>query len=164
MKRKSIPNFLALTLLALLAGRPLNAMLISQSSSQIFYIDKAVGPQLPQALLANYYSYLITNDTGPDYPDIWVSIGGFSGGYIDLAPNEDGLMHLGSLATRQARTAFFYLQGISATAFPQAYTISVYDGPPPRPALATQALAFTDVEVPNYAANNQVNVVVSGPN
>ena len=133
---------------------------ITRTSAPKFYMDSSISPQL----LGMYTSYKITNTGGTAIPDVWVGIDGFTGGVVSLATNEDGVMHLGSLASGETKAAFFYLQATGATTVDQTHTISVYPTIPPTAALATANFTFTDVEGTIAAAANKVTTTVAGPN
>lgn len=135
-------------------------------ANAIFYIDAGAST----ALLGTYVSYKITNTGTTTIPDVWVGISGFTGGIVSLAPNEDGLMHLGALApgAANARTAFFYLQASALTTVDQVHTVTVYPTRPPLVAPTTALLAtnfaFTSVDSTIEAAANKVTSTLAGPN
>src|SRR4051795_7382613 len=118
---------LLLALMLLACSAPAFGFVITRTSSPVFYIDTSVTPTLQ----GMYVSYQIKNDSGVNYPDIWVRADSFGGGIVSLAPGEDGLVHLGTLAAGQTKTAYFYLQAASATAAAQTHTVRVYPSPLP---------------------------------
>jgi uncharacterized repeat protein (TIGR01451 family) len=136
-----------------------HAFTITPAHWPVFFIDTSVTPTLQ----ATYVAYRIYNDSGLNYPDLWVGINGFSGGSVSLGPNEDGLIQLGSLAPGQAKTAFFYLQASQATTTPQTHTVHLYPTRPPAGALASQSFSMT-VQETIQANANTVQTVVAGPN
>jgi uncharacterized repeat protein (TIGR01451 family) len=134
------------------------ALVVTRTSSSIFYLDTSITPQLR----GMYVSYQISNNDGTSYSDLWVGIDTFSGGVISLAPNEDGFMHLGPLAPGQTKTAFFYLQASGATTVPQTHTVRVYPTRPPAAQLASASFSMTTEETIQANANKVVTVV-TGP-
>jgi len=131
---------------------------ITRTSSPIFYLDTSITPRLE----GMYVSYQINNNSGVNYPDIWVRIDNFTGGVISLAPAEDGLVHLGPLGPGQTKAAFFYLQAGSETAVPQSHTVSVYPSRAPVGQLASGTFSMTTQETIQANAN-KVITVVTGP-
>ncbi len=150
--------WLYVVLAGLLGGPSAFALVITRTSSPIFYLDTSIVPRLQ----GMYVSYQVSNNDGTSYPDLWVGIDSFSGGVISLGPNEDGLMHLGPLAPGQTKTAFFFLQASGETLVPQAHTIRVYPTRPPTTALATANFSMTSMETIQANANKVVTVV-TGP-
>ena len=150
--------WLYVMLAGLLGGPSAFALVITRTSSPIFYLDTSIVPRLQ----GMYVSYQVSNNDGTSYPDLWVGIDSFSGGVISLGPNEDGLMHLGPLAPGQTKTAFFFLQASGETLVPQAHTIRVYPTRPPTTALATANFSMTSMETIQANANKVVTVV-TGP-
>jgi hypothetical protein len=142
----------------LLCGSSGFALVVTRTSSPIFYIDTSITPPLQ----GMYVSYQISNNDGTSYGDLWVGIDSFSGGVISLAPSEDGLMHLGPLAPGQTKTAFFFLQASGETALAQTHAIRVYPTRPPTAALATANFSMTSMETIQANANKVVTVV-TGP-
>jgi uncharacterized repeat protein (TIGR01451 family) len=154
-------RFAALCFAALLGWMfPAQALVITRSSSPIFYLDTSIAPTLQ----GMYVSYQVNNNDGVNYPDLWVRIDSFSGGVISLAPGEDGLAHLGPLAPGETKTAFFYLQATAATTLSQSHTARVFSSRPPAGSeLASGSFSMTAVETIQANAN-KVITVVSGPN
>jgi uncharacterized repeat protein (TIGR01451 family) len=134
------------------------ALMITRTSSPVFYLDTSIVPQLR----GMYVSYQISNNDGTSYPDLWVGIDSFSGGVISRGPNEDGLMHLGPLSPGQTKTAFFFLQASGETSVPQTHAVRVYPTRPPVAELATANFSMTSTETIQANANKVVTVV-TGP-
>jgi len=143
----------------LLGALPLSAITITRTSSPVFHIDTKVAPSLQ----AMYVAYQIRNDTGSTYPDLWVTIGDFTGGSVSLGPFEDGVVHLGPLAPGQVKAAYFHVQAGFETAAAQGHTIRVHPTRPPAGTLASGSFTMT-VEETIQANANQVETVVAGPN
>jgi uncharacterized repeat protein (TIGR01451 family) len=150
---------LLLRVLFLLAPQLASAIVITRTSSPIVYMDATITPSLQ----GMYVAYQISNNDGVNYPDIWVRIDSFSGGVISLAPNEDGLVHLGPLAAGQTKTAFFYIQCSSVTATPQTHTVRVYPNRFGSGQLAGANFSMTSEDTIQANANKVVTVV-TGPN
>lgn len=133
---------------------------ISRISSPIFYIDTGVTPT-PRGM---YVGYKITNTSGANYSDLWVKLGNFTGGSVQLAPTEDGIMHIGPLASGASTTAFFYLTATTATTTAQTHTVNLYTTRPDLSSGATCGDPFSlTVEETIKAVANKINTVVSGP-
>jgi uncharacterized repeat protein (TIGR01451 family) len=136
------------------------------SSPSKFYVDTGAAPSpLPTGM---YVGYKITNTSGTAYSDLWVKLETFSGGIIGLGTNEDGIVHVGSLASGASTTVYVYLQATGApssgNSVPQSHTVSLY---PTRPDLAAGSVCgdpFSLVtEQTIKAVANKITIVVSGP-
>ena len=151
---------LPLLLLALLClgNVTAQAFTITRTSSPVFYIDS------PSNLKGMYVSYQIVNDSATNYPDVWAAVDTFTGGVVSLAPGEDGVVNLGSMAPGQMKTAYFYLQASGATVAAQSHTVRVYPTRPPAGQLASATFSFTRVEETIQANANKITTTVSGPN
>src|ERR1051325_6614314 len=79
---------------------------ITSTSGNVIYVDSA--STVTPNLLGNYVSFNITN-TGSSIADAWATIGNFSGGFVSLGVNENGIYHIGPLAAGATRTVFFYV-------------------------------------------------------
>src|SRR5439155_7098667 len=106
--------------LALLAvpSAALAQFTITRVSSPTFYLDTGLNGM--------YAGYEIKNTSATTYPDVWVDISNFTGGFVTLAQNEDGVAHLGQMAPGDAKMAYFYLQASAATALAQGHTIGIH--------------------------------------
>ncbi len=139
---------------------------ITSSWGNVIYLDTAgnVSPNL----LANYVSYNVTNDTGAAITDAWVTLGNFTGGFVSLAPLENGVVHLGPMAAGATRTVYFYLtvdcssfqSGKCNISTAQNFTVSLYSGPPATNLLGAQTFSVT-VQDTTAALANKVNTVVA---
>ncbi|MFN7141116.1 MAG: hypothetical protein ACK4UN_17440, partial [Limisphaerales bacterium] len=131
------------------------------SSTNHFYIDTSRTPHLNSA----YVSYLIHNNDGVNYDNVWVRIGSFTGGAITLAANENGQSNLGPLANGQTKPVFFYLTASGATTAEQGHTIEVFHGHPTfgGDLIASQTFTFRSVQETIQANANKVNIMVYGP-
>ena len=142
------------------AGATAHAVTITRTSSSVFYMDTSANPT---PLRAMYVSYQITN-TGAYQPNVYAQIGGFTGGVISLAPNEDGIVHIGAMDAGETRAAFFYVQATGATAVAQQHTVGVYNGDPSTGTPLGSASFSMTVQETIQALANKVTTVVSGPN
>ncbi|HEX8285676.1 MAG TPA: hypothetical protein VF588_20135 [Pyrinomonadaceae bacterium] len=136
---------------------------ITRTSSSVFYYDTSTTPQLR----CMYVSYRVTND-GTYQPDVYASIDSFTGTVIGLAPNEDGVVHLGAMNAGESKMAFFYLQasGTGDSVVPQSHTVRVYSGNPSAgaPQIGSALFTMTPVLETIKANANKVTTVISGPN
>jgi uncharacterized repeat protein (TIGR01451 family) len=160
--KKTLLRICLLFLAVLCVGGSARAVTITRTSSPVFYIDSSANPT---PLKCMYVSYQINNN-GSYLPDVWVTIGSFTGigGVVSLAPNEDGLQRLGAMNPGETKTAFFYIQASGPTNNAQQHTISVYEGMPPSGTFVTSANFSMTVTETLQANANKVTTVVSGPN
>ncbi|HEX6184280.1 MAG TPA: hypothetical protein VFZ44_10410 [Pyrinomonadaceae bacterium] len=145
------------------AGATAHAITITRTSSPVFYYDTSITPQLR----CMYVSYRVTND-GAYQPDVYANVGSFTGGVISLAPNEDGVVHLGAMNAGESKMAFFYLQatGSGDVATAQSHTVRVYSGNPSAGAsqIGSASFSMSPVLETIKANANKVTTVISGPN
>src|SRR5215210_6005961 len=122
------------------AGATARAVTVTRTSSPIFYYDTSINPQLR----CMYVSYRVTND-GSYQPDVYATIGSFTGGVVSLATNEDGVVHLGAMNAGESKTAYFYLQAVGSNdnLTPQSHTIRVYGGNPSAGASQIASASFS---------------------
>src|SRR5215467_10216618 len=86
----------------LIVGAPIcNALSITSTSGNVIYVDSA--SNVTPNLLGNYVSFNITN-TGSAIADAWATMGSFSGGFVSLGVNENGIYHIGPMAAGATRT------------------------------------------------------------
>ncbi|MCA1619556.1 MAG: hypothetical protein LC795_09660 [Acidobacteria bacterium] len=145
------------------AGATAHAVTVTRTSSPVFYYDTSITPQLR----CMYVSYRVTND-GAYLPNVYATAGSFTGGVISLAPNEDGVVHLGAMNAGESKMAFFYLQaaGTGDSVVPQTHTVRVYSGNPSAgaPQIGSALFTMTPVLETIKANANKVTTVLSGPN
>lgn len=170
---RRLPQFrgdLFLMALLILSAQICSATSITTTSGNVMYVDSAgnVSPNL----LGNYVSYNVTNDTGAPIADAWVTIGNFSGGFVGLGVNENGIYHVGPLAAGATRTVFFYLD-VDCSSFqagkcnisaPQSFVVSLYSGVPTSNLLGSQAFSVTVLDTTAALANKVTSVVASSNN
>ncbi|MFT7581641.1 MAG: hypothetical protein ACI9MR_003319, partial [Myxococcota bacterium] len=154
--RSSVTFRLLFTFLLLAAtAAPAAAVDVTRVSSPVLYIDS------PFALSGMYAAYRIENNDGVDYADLFVTIGGFAGPEIGLAPLEDGVDHLGPLADGVSKVAYFYLASGSATDA-EDHTVSVTVGSPAGASAGSAVFAMTAEETIKAQAN-KVTLVTHTP-
>ncbi|MFM8415317.1 MAG: FG-GAP-like repeat-containing protein [Planctomycetota bacterium] len=121
-----------------------------------FFVDTGQG----RTLDSEYSGYAITNNNPVTYADVWVQAHDFTGGVLNLSPNEDGVYHLGQLDPGETDRAWFYLTATGASVVPQSHVISVYDGDPREGGTlipgATETVTFNRVEESIEASANKV--------
>ena len=121
-----------------------------------FFVDTGQG----RTLDSEYSGYAITNNDPVTYADAWVQAHDFTGGVLNLSPNEDGVYHLGQLDPGETDRAWFYLTATGASLTPQSYVISVYNGDPREGGTlipgATQSVIVNRVEETIEASSNKV--------
>ena len=74
---------------------------ITRTSAPIFYTSFA--PSSGPALTSHYVAYQITNTDGVNYPDVWATIGNFSGGAVTLGAHATDMINLGPLRTAKPK-------------------------------------------------------------
>ncbi|TNF24739.1 MAG: hypothetical protein EP329_24445, partial [Deltaproteobacteria bacterium] len=148
---------LGLTALLCFAATSASAMTIERRSADVLFVDSDNGnPLFP--LTDAYAAYLVTNDDGVDYGDVFVTVDGFAGPMIGLSSHENGVVHLGPLASGDAKTVFVYLHS-NGTTTGEDHVVTVFDGPP-AVASVLGAQSFTLSSEETIKANaNKVNVV-----
>ena len=132
---------------------------VTQTSFDEFTIDESVSPLLNSA----YVSYGIDAGASGAFDDLWVKADSFSDtSKLNLAPNEDGIYHVGALANNGQSNAYFYLTG-SETNTEQTYTITLYEGNPDLggTAVCTEDVSHSKVVDQIKANANKVNSVVT---
>ncbi len=104
-----------------LPGWALAAFIITRSSAPLMYIASGGG------LRGAYVVCKVTSSTAA--ADVWVDINSFTGGVISLAPNEDGIVHLGAFSAGQtvaghgmdgAYTLVYRFKAVGTTTAPTA--------------------------------------------
>jgi uncharacterized repeat protein (TIGR01451 family) len=123
-----------------------------------FFVDTGQG----RLLDSEYSGYSITNNDPVTYADVWVQAHDFTGGVIDLSPNEDGVYHLGQLDPGEVDRAWFYLSAAGGSLTPQSHQISVYEGDPREGGTLISGPAsftFDQVEETIEASSNKVFTV-----
>ncbi|MDQ1397205.1 MAG: large repetitive protein, partial [Acidimicrobiaceae bacterium] len=123
-----------------------------------FYVDTSAG------LDATYAGYTVragaTGETG-----LWLTIGGFSGGSVALAPGQPGSVALPNIAAGSSATSYLLLKAAAATTTPQSHTVSIYRGHPSGGNLVCQrAYSYSGVyEAIKALANKVTSVTANAP-
>ncbi len=130
-----------------------------------FYYDISSGNDIQ----GMYVGYTITNTTGSEIPDVWVKLDTFSASTVALAPNEDGVYHLGALAAGASKPVYFYLAitgdpgDIASLA--ETFQVNIYYADP---SLASEVCDYTDtidsVDETIAAVDNKIFTQAAGPN
>ncbi len=164
-------RFVLLLLGLLLASAQIcSATSITSTSGNVIYVDSA--SNVTPNLFGNYVSYNVTNDTGAPIADAWATIGNFTGGFLSLGVNENGIYHLGAMATGATRTVFFYVDvdcssfqaGKCNIATAQSFSVNLYSGPPSSNLLGSQSFSVTVVDTTAASANKVTSVVTTSNN
>ena len=137
----------------------------SSSDPLTFYYDISSGNDIQ----GMYVGYTITNTTGSEIPDVWVKLDTFSVATVALAPDEDGVYHLGALAAGASKPVYFYLAitgdpgDIASLA--ETFQVNIYYADP---SLASEVCDYTDtidsVDETIAAVANKIFTQSAGPN
>src|SRR5215510_265629 len=169
-KRTLVRTAFLLLALLIVCAQICSATSITTASGNVIYVDSA-GNVTPN-LLGNYVSYNVTNDTGAPIADAWVTIGNFSGGFVSLGVNENGIYHVGALAAGATRTVFFYLD-VDCSSFqagkcnvntPQGFVVNLRSGSSTGTVLGSQAFSVTVLDTTAASANKVTSIVASSNN
>ena len=142
---------------------------MTSTSGNVIFVDTSSN-QSP-TLQGNYLSFNVTNDTGSAIADAWVTIDSFTGSYVGLAANENGLVHVGPMSAGATRAVYFYVS-VNCTSFSagncnvataQPFTVHLYSGPPSTTQLGSQSFSVT-VQETIAAQSNKVTTVVTSTN
>jgi hypothetical protein len=102
MSKRVLLQLLGLSWLVLGWASEAHAFTITRISGSVLYRDGAAG------LVGAYEGYQLTNNDGMAYSDLWVASEGFAtGATVHLASNEDGLVHIGPMASGASTTVYF---------------------------------------------------------
>ncbi|MFM6966609.1 MAG: fibronectin type III domain-containing protein, partial [Rhodoluna sp.] len=110
-----------------------NNLTATPSHGAVFYIDSGATPKVD----ASYVGYTIAT-TGAD-ATLWVSLGDFIGGKVDLANPSDAYQQI-KVTSSASATAFYLLKATGSTTSAQSHVVRVWDRRPDL-ANATQLLA-----------------------
>jgi hypothetical protein len=140
---------------------PAHALTITPVSGSNLEIDIDDDPAL--SLVGGYEGYRITTLAGESYDDLWVRSTEFDdSALIQLAPNEDGVRHLGPLGPSSSIYVYFYLNASAEQTTPESHDIQVFDGPITGTAIATQDVALTATESA-ASADSSITVITHTP-
>lgn len=104
-------------------------------------------------LTAGYAQYRITNSGPTSYADLWVKVTNFSGGVLGLAPNEDGIVHVGAVGAGSTTTVSALLAASGATATAQSNAVQIWDGKPGAGGSQVASQSFSTTVASTIAAN-----------
>jgi uncharacterized repeat protein (TIGR01451 family) len=141
------------------AGTAGAAVSLSRTSGAVLYID--AGSSSP-TLKASYVAYQVANDSSAR-SDVWVTIDGFTGGVVSLAPSAASTIHVGPMSANASTAVFFYLQATGTTASAQSHTIHVYNGKPDAGGvqLTSSSYSLTVSDTSEASANKVDSVSIS---
>ncbi len=119
-------------LIALIASEAQAAIIVTRTSSPVFYTDSGTGTATTSPR-CTYLSFNITSTTA--ISDAWVTLGNFGGApaYLSLGGGDTGAVHFGSFAAGQTSPAYYYVcssytgGGITAA---QTYNVTTFSGNP----------------------------------
>ncbi len=104
-----------------------NDLRVTPSHGTVFYIDSGQGQQLDAA----YAAYRVSNlNSTTARDDLWVQVGGFTGGVVQLANPADAAQPLGDIAASGSATSFTLLKATASTTLAQSHVLRVYQGKP----------------------------------
>lgn len=150
----------------LAAATPVHAAItVTRTSGTTLYTD--TGTTNPGVPSCGYISLNVTDTAA--ITDAWVTISGFTGGYLSLGGGDDGAYHIGTMPAGQTRPVFYYIcssytGGVSPA---QTYDIKLYNGNPSAGGSQVDTTTTLSTTVDNsviQANPNTVNVIISGPN
>jgi len=140
-------------------GSAQNGLTISAGHDAVFYTDLGAGFD------AAYLGYRIAN-SGSARTNLWVAVGGFTGGSVALADTAAARRQIASLAGGASASSFFLTKASAVTAAAQTHTVTVYDRRPDLTGATTLAscdFTFTSVASTIGANANKVTAIGSAP-
>ncbi|MCM0619546.1 Ig-like domain-containing protein [Nocardioides bruguierae] len=123
-----------------------------------FYIGSGSTP----SFLSGYTGYRVLNASGAPLDDLYVTLGDFTGGALDLAAGQAPTQRVGDLADAGDGERFWYLTASGASALAQQHTVTVSQHRPGLPSssvLCTTSGGFTQVAQTTSANANKVETV-----
>jgi uncharacterized repeat protein (TIGR01451 family) len=159
---------LFLMALLLVSARAWSAVTIASTSGSVIYVDSA--SNVTPNVLGNYVSFSVTN-TGSSIADAWATIGSFSGGFVSMGVNENGIYHIGPMAAGATKNVFFYVnvdcstfQAGKCNISTQNFVVSLYSGRPTSNLLGSQSFSVTVLDTTAASANKVTSIVASSNN
>ena len=140
-------------------GAAQNGLTISAGHDAVFYTDLGAGFD------SAYLGYRIAN-SGSSRTNLWVAVGGFTGGSVTLADTAAARRQIASLAGGASASSFFLTKATAVTAAAQTHTVTVYDRRPDltgATSLASCDFTFTSVASTIGANANKVTAIGSTP-
>lgn len=138
---------------------------ITGVSSSVFYVD-LTPPAGGTPITAGYIGYSIVNN-GSAIDDLWVKVENVAGGHLTLAPNENGISHVGYLGGSGAsETVYFFFKSDSDNASSQTHDIAIYSSnPATTSATCSDSFTYTTDNSQQASANKVTdNGVTVSPN
>lgn len=154
-------------LLVLLLGSFASGVTITRVSANMLFYDTAQSTIFANG---NYAAYEIALSAGEaDQPDVWVTLGGFTGTNMGIAASETAtdatrttaLAHVGALTSAAPKkTVFFYLTVNSTATGTTNHTVRVFGNAARTNQLLSQTYSLTTTSIISAQANK---VVCAGP-
>lgn len=123
-----------------------------------FYIDSSSG------LDSTYAGYTVRAGTTAEN-SLWLTLDGFTGGSVALAPGQPSATALPNLAANTTATAYALLRASAATTTAQTHTVTLYRGhPSANDVVCTRTFTYSGVyETIKALANKVTSVTASTP-
>ncbi|MCW8922941.1 MAG: hypothetical protein OQK69_04845 [Gammaproteobacteria bacterium] len=160
---RGLPQLLSsivLLLMVLFATEAQAAVTVAQTSSPVFYSNSNADTTTTSPK-CTYLSFDVTTTTA--ITDAWVTLDGFTGGYLSMGGNDDGIFHFGPMDAGETRAVFFYVcstytaKPVSGTQF---YDVKIYEGKP----VAAGGGVVTPINTSNLSITIDDDVVEANPN
>lgn len=103
-----------------------NNLKVTAQHGKVFYIDSAQGQNADAA----YVSYAVTNTSGSARKNIWVKLGSFTGGVVQLANLGQANIPVGDISGSATGVAYSLLKAPISSTRSQAHQVQVYLGNP----------------------------------
>lgn len=107
---------------------------VTPLQGNIFYADFSPSPSSLPKLEGMYEGFRFTNNTGGALAGAWANVDTFTAASgaasVTLAPSEDGVDQLSTLADGSSDNSYFFLKTSAATTVAQTHTVHVYDRRP----------------------------------
>lgn len=121
---------------------------------------KRLYTDLSRGFDATYIAYRITNSTGSDISDVWVSLTGFGGGQVQLVNTADAAQQIPRLANNASITRYFLVRSTGTTESDVVHDVRLHQGIPPSGAqLAGCRTAIKGVQRSIAANPNRVTAI-----
>lgn len=103
-----------------------NNLKVTAQHGKIFYIDSAQGQNADAA----YVSYAVTNTSASARKNIWVKLGSFTGGVVQLANSGQASIPVGDVSGSATGVAYSLLKAPNSSTRSQSHQVQVYLGNP----------------------------------
>ena len=166
LKKRGVYSCLLLWLLAFGVANNAAALLISMTSDSNFNVDF---PNSGPVFQCNHESFIITNNDGATYSNLWVTLGSFTNTTtMQLGNGDPGQYPLSTLTNNGTIAAFFFVQannnpGTGNSTYNNRFTVSVYKGYPATGTLLASSNFVMTVRNTIAASANKINSVTFTP-